>query len=210
MRILAVAHHAAGFGKHRAEFGIGQRDRRDHDGADHPGPDRIRSGQPRSAPRAEQPARTDDRAEARQHQGKRADFAADGIGLGHRNSTHKNPAGGGQRHDCRFWGQVSVAVAHACRHAAECESICATGRRYAVSRRLFLACLPNARECTRRTRSDGITEPCCADRRTRSSWKRCVRYIGYGFAEWQFCCYRHTVPSIQQSCWHRSCLFIQL
>ena len=53
VRIMAIAHHAAGFGEHGAEFGIGERDGRDDHGAQNPGPYRVGPGKPGRPPGAE-------------------------------------------------------------------------------------------------------------------------------------------------------------
>src|SRR5699024_842695 len=72
---MAVTHHAARFGEHRAQFRVGQGDGHDDDSADDPGPDGPRAGQLRRAPGAEQPARADHRAQTGKHESPRADIA---------------------------------------------------------------------------------------------------------------------------------------
>ena len=83
VRVVAVAHGTAGFREHGAQFGIGQCDEQDDHRADDPRIDRAGTGQLGGAPRAEQPARADDRAQAGEHQRDGADFAPDRSFIGH-------------------------------------------------------------------------------------------------------------------------------
>ncbi len=73
---MAVAHHAAGFGEHGTQFGVGQRDGGDDRRAQYPGPDGTGTGQPGRAPGAEQPTGANDRAQAGKHEGEGANVAA--------------------------------------------------------------------------------------------------------------------------------------
>src|SRR5471032_2388582 len=80
---MAVANHAARLGKHRSEFRVGECDGHDDRRTQHPGPDSPWPCKARGTPGAEQPARSDNRAQPSEHQGKGADLAPDRAGWTH-------------------------------------------------------------------------------------------------------------------------------
>ncbi len=83
VRIVPVAHRAAGLRKHGAELRVGERDEQDDHGTDDPGVDRTGPGQLRGAPGAKQPTRADDGTQAGEHQRDGADVATDRTFIGH-------------------------------------------------------------------------------------------------------------------------------
>ncbi len=83
MRIVSVAHRAAGLRKHGAELGIGEGDEQNDHRADDPGVDGAGTGQLGGAPGTEKPSRSDDRTQTGEHQSDRSDFAANRTLIGH-------------------------------------------------------------------------------------------------------------------------------
>jgi hypothetical protein len=80
-----MAIHAAHPATNPTSAELGEREGHEHDdhGADDPGVDGAGTGELRRTPRAEQPTRTDDRSESREHQRDRTHVAPNGLFLEH-------------------------------------------------------------------------------------------------------------------------------
>ena len=89
MGVAGVAHHAAAFREHGAQFRVAEGDGENDHHADYPGDDGGWAGDLGGVGGAEQPAGADDGAQAGQHQGDGADMA--GVLLCQRYLLSENP-----------------------------------------------------------------------------------------------------------------------